>query len=211
MRPQRVIIAVFAALVSQGNIASALPQGPNYTRSENIDGRSTSDMIVAGEALPDTEISMNVVRSNQAPEERGVQERTSAADAAGYVSLGLTAGGMVISGTRWFFMKTEVGKKLLADGKAKARVQHIALKEAAKEILKKLRSSNPTATQNDVELAIQQHGGIIAVPANVAATVAGSPAPGSDAGSPAPGSGAGSTAGSDTSGSFHSAQEGNTP
>jgi hypothetical protein len=156
MLSQKIILAIFAALLSQGNIASALPQGSNYARTERIDGRSTSDIISTREALQSTDISMPVVRSNQAPEERGIQERTGAADIASYVGLGLTAGGMIVGGSRWFFMNTDIGKKIHADAKAKT----ISAATAAKVIVQKLTGH----TEAQVEADIALEGGVVALP-----------------------------------------------
>jgi len=56
MLPHRVILALFAALLSQGNIASALPQGNFQTRAEGVGGQDTYDAIEARNGSSDIEV-----------------------------------------------------------------------------------------------------------------------------------------------------------
>lgn len=56
MLPHHIILAIFTALLSQGNVASALPRGQFQTRGEYVDGKRSTDVIDARDSIPELQV-----------------------------------------------------------------------------------------------------------------------------------------------------------
>ncbi len=118
MLPQTIIIAIFATLISQGNIAYALPQGPanSNTNSERLDGRDTTTIDArAIDVASRVDIANLAVRRDMDSmqlEARELEARDGVAT-AGLVLAAIPVGGMVYGGGKLFFTHTQVGKALV--------------------------------------------------------------------------------------------------
>lgn len=164
MLPQQVIFSVFAALISQGNMISALPQGSkNYARSEHINGQSTRDMIEARASTPVIKDSELATRSNDLSQgNKAIFPRVDPVAVIGLVAA-LTTGA------------TGAGVKIYADQSARGDAAAATPKEERtflQKVLVGLRRENPTLSDAQIELAVQdaldrmaEDGGrIVAVP-----------------------------------------------
>jgi hypothetical protein len=102
MLPTHIVLAVFAALVSQGNVVQALPQGqPQFNaRSERIDGKNTRDVIDAANQPRSVEIAEGSALAARSQDNR-LDVRTDAATIFGYVSGSISVAAAAVGGVRW--------------------------------------------------------------------------------------------------------------
>jgi len=184
MLPRQVLLAVAAALISQGSIVSALPSGePQYnTRSERINGRSTDGLVVR-----DLEaVRANPPQPDASGSKAGEQKRASPADIVTYTFGGVTGAGAVYGTMRYFLKDTDAFKAFEGAGAKITKATAAEIKSVAAWLHSKL-SSSEAATTTVVDLENQLRT-LEAVPASI----------------PLPPSLSGSSASTDT---FVSAQE----
>lgn len=98
MLPYHVILTVFAALVSQGNVAVALPHGTNQfnARSERVNGNAKRDVIdaAAKNQLRSVEVADIVARGDLLP-------RTSTSETWSYIVGAIGLAVPTIQGVKW--------------------------------------------------------------------------------------------------------------
>lgn len=182
MLPRQILLAVLTALVSQGNLVAALPQGePHY--NARIEGRSTGELATR---------ELRVVRANPpAPDSvqrRGdLDVRTLGGDIAAYSSLGLAGSGAVYGTGRYFFKETDAWKAFEDAGVKITKATSAQIANIATKVRNALTPAERQAnSQADIESQLGSHG-LSVVPASV----------------PLPDSASGSAASEDT---FQSAQ-----
>jgi len=179
MLPRQVLLAVAAALISQGSIVSALPSGePQYnTRSERINGRSTDGLVAVRDLKAvRAELPQPDAASSKAGEQKRAIEARSPADIVTYTFGGVTGTGAIYGGVRYFFKDTAAFKAFEKGGVKMTKATKEQIQALAKWVHQKLSSSAAaTTTVADIE---NQLGSLSAVPANI-------PLPDSDDGSAA--------------------------